>query len=178
MPRIETVLGDLTTEDTDAVVNAAHESLLGGGGVDGALHAAAGPALLAACRELRATRYPDGLPTGEAVATSAGALRAHHVIHTVGPRHWEHPDGGAELLRSCHLRSLEEADRLGDQSIAFPAISCGVFGWSAAEAAPVAVAAVRDYGVDHPESGIEIVRFVLFSAAVYDAFAAAVAATA
>jgi O-acetyl-ADP-ribose deacetylase len=171
--RIEAVRGDITTQAVDAVVNAANETLLGGGGVDGAIHRAAGPALDEECRRLRATPWPGGLPAGEAVATSAGDLPARWVVHTVGPRQWEHVDGGASLLRSCHRRSLEVADAVSATSIAFPAISCGAFGWSAGDAAPLAVAALRDYAAAHPESGIVLVRFVLFDAASLAAFTAA-----
>lgn len=172
--RIEAVLGDITTQQVDAIVNAANESLLGGGGVDGAIHAAAGPQLLDDCRAVRRTAYPEGLPTGQAVTTPAGLLPARYVIHTVGPRHWEHPDGGADLLRDCHRHVLEEADRIGAVSVAFPAISCGVYGWSPAAAAPIAVAAVREYARTHPESGITLVRFVLFGPSALAPFEAAV----
>lgn len=192
MAIIEVVLGDITLDDSDAIVNAANSSLLGGGGVDGAIHASGGPAILEECRELRATVLPDGLPTGHAVATTAGRMPAGMVIHTVGPKHWEHPDGGAELLAQCHTACLEAAVAAGARTIAFPAISCGVYGWSPTEAAPVAVAAVRDWlsatpmpgtlsgplGTDHPDSGpgIERIRFVVFNDDALRAFTSALAA--
>lgn len=172
--RVEAVRGDITAQRVDAVVNAANSSLLGGGGVDGAIHSAAGPSLLEECRTVRRERYPSGLPTGDAVATGAGRLAARHVIHTVGPVHSQYPDGGVDLLASCHRRSLEEADALGLHSVAFPAISCGAYGWRAASAAPVAVGAVRDYAAAHPDSSVALVRFVLFGADAYDAFSEAV----
>jgi O-acetyl-ADP-ribose deacetylase len=152
---ITVVEGDLTTEAVDAVVNAANSSLLGGGGVDGAIHRAGGPEILDACRALRAGPLPDGLPTGRAVATTAGRLPARWVIHTVGPVH-AHEDDPAGLLASCHVESLRVADELGASTVAFPAISCGVYGYPVDEAAPVAVAAVRD-----APTSVEEVRFVL-----------------
>ena len=155
------------------MVNAANESLLGGGGVDGALHRAAGPALLEECRRIRRSQHPDGLPAGEVVATRAGNLPSRWVLHTVGPRWWEHPDCGALLLASCHRRCLEAAAGLGATSVAFPAISCGAFGWRAEDAAPVAVAAVRGYAADHPGTPVERVRFVLYDSDTHAAFAAA-----
>ncbi|GEK20400.1 O-acetyl-ADP-ribose deacetylase [Cellulomonas xylanilytica] len=162
--KLEAVLGDITTQDVDAVVNAANSSLLGGGGVDGAIHAAAGPELLAACRELRRTALPDGLPVGEAVATPGFRLPARWVIHTVGPnRHRGQTDPA--LLSSCFTRSLDVADGLGASSVAFPAVSGGVYGWAMDEVARIAVEAVRG-GV----TGIERVRFVLFSPDSLDAF--------
>lgn len=167
---IDAVRGDLTTERADALVNAANSSLYGGGGVDGALHAAAGPALLAACREVRATRWPDGLPVGEAVATAAGLLPARWVIHTVGPnRNAGQTD--ERLLASCYTRSLDVAQDLGARTVAFPAIGAGVYGWDAATAARVAVGAVAA----HPRTGIERVRFVLFGERLLAAFAAELA---
>lgn len=174
--RIEVVRGDITAERVDAIVNAANETLLGGGGVDGAIHRAAGPELLEQCRLLRSSTHPQGLPTGGAVATSAGSLAARHVIHTVGPKHWEHADGGAGLLAACHRHSLEVADRLGLRTIAFPAVSCGVYGWSPAAAAPVAMAAVRDFAMAHPSTSVALVRFVLFNDAALAAFADAATA--
>ncbi|WP_307844712.1 O-acetyl-ADP-ribose deacetylase [Actinotalea solisilvae] len=170
-PIVVAVLGDLTTQDVDVVVNAANSSLLGGGGVDGAIHAAAGPALLAECRELRRTRLPDGLPVGDAVATGAGELRARWVVHTVGPnRH----AGQAEpaLLASCFTRSLDVAADLGARSVAFPAVSAGVYGWAADDVARVAVAAVRAWCAAHGGSSVAEVRFVLFSPPLLAAFEA------
>jgi O-acetyl-ADP-ribose deacetylase (regulator of RNase III) len=167
---IDAVLGDLTTEHADALVNAANSSLLGGGGVDGALHAAAGPALLAACRRVRAEQWPDGLPVGEAVATEAGKLPARWVIHTVGPNRNAGQTDEA-LLASCYTRSLDVALTLGAHTIAFPAVGAGVYGWDAETAARVAVGAVAA----HPRTGIERTRFVLFSPRLYDAFAAELA---
>lgn len=170
MSVIEIASGDLTRDRSDAIVNAANSSLLGGGGVDGAIHAAGGPAILEACRELRRTSLPDGLATGCAVATTGGDLTARWVIHTVGPQYWEHPDGGPHLLASCHTASLDEAVRVGASTIAFPAISCGVYGWSAQEAAPIAVSATQAWLAAHPDTGITRVRFVLFNDEAHDAF--------
>ena len=168
MTTIEAVLGDLTTERVDAIVNAANSTLLGGGGVDGAIHAAAGPRLLEACRRLRRTDWRDGLPVGEAVATDAFDLPCRWVIHTVGPNaHRGQTD--PELLSSCFRRSLDVAADLGARSVAFPAISAGAYGWEAADVARIAVAAVRD----HPAPGVDQVRFVLFGNRLLDAFRAA-----
>lgn len=167
-PRIELALGDITEARVDAVVNAANPSLLGGGGVDGAIHRRGGSAILAACRELRRTTWPHGLPTGEAVATVAGDLPARWVIHTVGPVYGRDPDAAA-LLARCHTAALRVADELGARTVAFPAISTGVYGYPVTEAARVAVAAVRS----HDAQAVELVRFVLFDQAAYDAFAAA-----
>jgi O-acetyl-ADP-ribose deacetylase (regulator of RNase III) len=167
MPRVTLALGDLTLEEVDAIVNAANESLLGGGGVDGAIHRRGGRSIVAECREVRRTTYPDGLRTGQAVATGAGKLRARWVIHTVGPRYWEHDDP-APLLASCHTEALRIADELGALTVAFPAISTGVYGYPPHEAAPVAVGAVLG-----AETRVEEVRFVLFDAGTYEAFRAA-----
>ena len=163
---IEAVQGDITTQAVDAVVNAANGSLLGGGGVDGAIHRAAGPALLAECRDLRRTSYLTGLPVGEAVATGAGDLPARWVIHTVGPnRHAGQTD--PTLLASCFEGSLREAVRVGARSVAFPAISAGAYGWDAADVARIALAAVRE----SPHLGqLDLVRFVLHSPATHKAF--------
>jgi O-acetyl-ADP-ribose deacetylase (regulator of RNase III) len=165
--RIDVTRGDLTAFEADAIVNAANSSLLGGGGVDGAIHRAGGPSILAECRALRASRYGGGLPTGEAVATTAGDLPARWVIHTVGPVYAGVEDPAA-LLRACHLSALRVADSLGARTVAFPAISCGVYGYPVDEAAPVAVRAVLDAG-----SRVETVTFVLANDAAYDAFSAA-----
>ncbi len=159
---IEVVKGDITAQAVDAVVNAANSSLLGGGGVDGAIHRAGGPAILAACRLL------GGCETGDAKGTTAGRLPARHVVHTVGPVWRGGGQGEAELLASCHRRSLEVARELGARTIAFPAISCGIYGYPVELAAPIAVQAAREHGSD-----FELIRFVLFGDETYDAFAAA-----
>lgn len=171
--RIEAVLGDITLQQVDAVVNAANTSLLGGGGVDGAIHAAAGPALLAECRELRRTRLPDGLPVGQAVATGAGRLPARWVIHTVGPnRHAGQTDPA--LLASCFSTSLEVAADLGARSLAFPAVSAGVYGWEVEEVARIAVGSVHHRALGHAHAA-DLVRFVLFSDRALKAFEDALA---
>jgi O-acetyl-ADP-ribose deacetylase (regulator of RNase III) len=163
---IEIAEGDITGELVDAIVNAANSSLLGGGGVDGAIHRAAGPRLLAECRELRQTTYPDGLGVGQAVATGGGELPARWVIHTVGPnRHAGQTDPA--LLASCFESSLREAVRVGARSVAFPAISAGAYGWDPAEVARIAVATVRR---SHHLGQLDLVRFVLFSAATREVF--------
>lgn len=169
MTEIVLVRGDITEAEVDAVVNAANSSLLGGGGVDGAIHRRGGPAILAECRELRATRYPDGLPTGRAVATTAGNLPARWVIHTVGPVYSAREDR-RHLLVSCYRESLRVADQLGAATVAFPAVSAGIYGWPMDDAARAAVHTVRDTATDVRE-----VRFVLFSADALAAFEAAAA---
>lgn len=135
--RVTVMIGDLTEQTVDAIVNAANASLLGGGGVDGAIHRRGGPAILEACRAIRATRYPQGLPTGEAVITTAGKLPARHVIHTVGPIYGRHRGAEPELLANCYRRSIEVAREHALATIAFPAISTGVYGYPADEAAVV-----------------------------------------
>lgn len=173
--RIEAVPGDITTQHVDVVVNAANSALLGGGGVDGAIHAAAGPTLLAECRELRRTRLPHGLPVGDAVATGAGDLPARWVVHTVGPnRHAGQTD--PDLLTSCFTRALDVAAGLGARTVAFPAVSAGVYGWDVREVARIAVAAVRTWSVTHDDAPVALVRFVLVGDVALDAFAAAVTA--
>ncbi|MCK0114184.1 O-acetyl-ADP-ribose deacetylase [Ornithinimicrobium sp. F0845] len=170
MTVVEAVQGDITAQQVDAIVNAANSSLLGGGGVDGAIHAAAGRELLEECRRLRAGAWPDGLPVGEAVATGAGRLPARWVIHTVGPnRHRGQTDQA--LLASCFTRSLDVAAQVGARSVAFPAVSAGVYGWDAAEVARVAVSAVGDW-LGSSSGTLELVRFVLFGEDVCSAFAA------
>jgi O-acetyl-ADP-ribose deacetylase (regulator of RNase III) len=162
--RIEAVRGDITTQGVDAIVNAANSGLRGGGGVDGAIHAAAGPQLLAACEELRRTSLPDGLPVGEAVATPGFRLPARWVIHTVGPNKNRGQTDPA-LLEACFVRSLAVADDIGAASVAVPAVSAGVYGWAVGDVARVAVEAVR-----HATTRVELVRFVLFSAEALAAF--------
>lgn len=153
------VEGDITARAVDAIVNAANSSLLGGGGVDGAIHRAAGPALLAACRELRAGSLPDGLPPGDAIATTGGELPARWVIHTVGPIYSAGKDQ-REILRSCYTASLAEADRVGATSIAFPLISAGAYGWPKADAIDQALAALCA-----ADTAVAAAELVLFDAA-------------
>ncbi|MCM3896710.1 MULTISPECIES: O-acetyl-ADP-ribose deacetylase [Gordonia] len=169
MAYIELVRGDITAQQVDAIVNAANSSLLGGGGVDGAIHRRGGPAILAECRELRATRYPDGLPTGAAVSTTAGDLDAQWVIHTVGPVYSKSTDR-SELLASCYRESLRVADGLGADSVAFPAISTGVYGWPMDDGSRIAVRTVRD-----ADTAVTAIRFVLFDDAAVAAFKTATA---
>jgi len=151
--RIEATKGDITKETTDAIVNAANQSLLGGGGVDGAIHRAAGPELLEACRPL------GGCPTGDAKPTPGFRLPAQWVIHAVGPRYRDGKHGEPELLASCYRRALAIADELGARSIAFPAISTGIYGYPAEEAAEIAVTTLRD-----TPTSVERVRLVAFDA--------------
>ena len=163
---LEAVPGDLTTQVVDAIVNAANSSLLGGGGVDGAIHRAAGPQLLAECRQLRSTTHPGGLPVGRAVATGSGRLPCRWVIHTVGPN-WTAGERDPALLASCFTSSLAEAVRIGARSVAFPAVSAGVYGWSPATVAQVAVSAVRGSA---ELNSLDLVRFVLFGATLWREF--------
>lgn len=164
--RITLLLGDITEQHVDAIVNAANSSLLGGGGVDGAIHASGGPDILAACRQLRSDRYPSGLPTGQAVATTAGRLPARWVIHTVGPVYSRAVDRSA-LLASCYTESLRIADQVGARSVAFPAVSTGAYGWPLGDAARIAVGAVSGAAC-----GVDEARFVVFGDAALSAFRA------
>ncbi|MFJ9819165.1 O-acetyl-ADP-ribose deacetylase [Streptomyces sp. NPDC101151] len=165
MTTITLVQGDITRQSADAIVNAANSSLLGGGGVDGAIHRRGGPAILEECRKLRASHYGKGLPTGRAVATTAGDLDARWVIHTVGPV-WSDTEDRSELLASCYRESLRTADELGARTVAFPAISTGVYRWPMEDAARIAVETVRTAG-----TAVEEVRFVLFDDRAYETFA-------
>jgi O-acetyl-ADP-ribose deacetylase (regulator of RNase III) len=162
--RITLVKGDITEQRTDAVVNAANSSLMGGGGVDGAIHRRGGPEILEECRKLRAGHYGKGLATGKAVATTAGRLPAKWVIHTVGPVYSMSVDR-SELLASCYRESLRVADSLGARSVAFPAISTGIYGWPMDDAARIALDTVRQ-----ADTSVEDVRFVLFDSAAYAVF--------
>ena len=169
MPDIVLVEGDITTQDVDALANAANSSLLGGGGVDGAIHRAGGPSILAECEQIRRTTFPDGLPIGRAVATGGGDLPARWVIHTVGPV-YSATDDRSGLLASCHIESLRVADELGAGTVAFPAISTGVYGYPVEDASVVAIEAVR-----RAETSVGQIRFVLFGREAFEAFQQALA---
>lgn len=157
--QLELVQGDITKQQADAIVNAANSSLLGGGGVDGAIHQRGGKTILAECRRLRDTVYPDGLPPGQAVATTAGKLNARWVIHTVGPVYRR---GDAATLRSCYTASLRVAAELGATTVAFPLISAGAFGWPVEDAIHQAVTAIDAA----PNAGIA--RLVLWQPETYE----------
>ena len=171
--RLKVLQGDLTLQDVDAIVNAANATLLGGGGVDGAIHRRGGPEILAACRRIRAQRYPDGLPAGQAVLTIGGNLTARHVIHTVGPVFSARPEVPA-LLAACHTNSLALAASSGLRTVAFPAISTGAYGYPVELAAPIALGATLAHLRTHAEAHDEI-RFVLFGADALAAFSDALA---
>jgi len=159
--RVAVKVGDITKEVVDAVVNAANGTLMGGGGVDGAIHRAGGPEILRECKEIRRVQFPDGLPTGEAVITTAGKMTAKHVIHTVGPVYGRGGADKAELLSSCYFNSLRLAVEHGLKSIAFPAISTGVYGYPLSEAAAVSSRTIAEFlSVD---KSIEQVRLVFFA---------------
>lgn len=176
--RVQVLVGDITQQALAAIVNAANSTLLGGGGVDGAIHHAGGPQILAACEELRRTRYPDGLPTGEAVITTAGRLPARYVIHTVGPVWGYHGGHEAELLAACYHNSLSLAVAHQLESIAFPSISTGAFGYPREEAARVVSQAIdafllHEAGTAKLESGrrpLREIRLVFFSQKDADEF--------
>ncbi len=166
MAEITLVQGDITEQRVDAIVNAANSSLMGGGGVDGAIHRRGGPAILEECKEIRRREeYREGLPTGRAVATTAGKLPARWVIHTVGPVYSEREDR-SDLLASCYREALRVADELGARTVAFPAISTGVYRWPMESAARIAIDTVR-----RADTRVREVRFVLFDRDAYDTFA-------
>ncbi|MGX1808402.1 O-acetyl-ADP-ribose deacetylase [Nocardia sp. NPDC055321] len=168
MTRIEAVRGDITEQQVDVVVNAANSSLLGGGGVDGAIHRKGGGEILAECQALRASHYGRGLATGQAVATTAGLLPARWVVHTVGPV-WSEAEDRSGLLASCYRESMRVATELGARTVAFPAISTGIFGWPMDDGARIAVETVNE-----AESALDLVRFVLFDERAYSIFEAAI----
>src|SRR5262245_59546612 len=155
------VEGDITEQNVDAIVNAANETLLGGGGVDGAIHSRGGPAILEECERLRATSHRDGLPGGQAVATTAGDLPARWVIHTAGPV-WSPSRDQTEVLRACYVNSLAVADELGAETVAFPLISAGAYGWPEDDALSQALSALR--GAD---TRVTEARLVLFGQATF-----------
>lgn len=158
--RVSLVLGDISRQNVAAIVNAANSTLLGGGGVDGAIHRAGGPEILKECQEIRRTVYPDGLPTGQAVITTGGNLPAKYVIHTVGPIYGRQPDREADLLAACYQNSLLLARQHSISSIAFPSISTGAYGYPKSEAAKVASAAIKNFLA--AEDQIQEVRLVFF----------------
>ncbi len=158
--RVLVLVGDITQQDVTAIVNAANSTLLGGGGVDGAIHRAGGPKILEECKQIRKTVYPDGLPTGQAVLTTGGNLLAKYVIHTVGPIYGREPERESELLAACYQNSLELARQHAMSSIAFPSISTGAFGYPKAEAAKIASAAIKQFLT--ADQQIEEVRLVFF----------------
>ena len=166
--RVAVLVGDITQQQVAAVVNAANSTLLGGGGVDGAIHRAGGPDILAACQELRRTRYPDGLPTGEAVLTTAGHMPARQVIHTVGPVYSAAGERAADLLSACYRNSLSLAGQHTLTTLAFPAISTGVYGYPREEAAAVASRAIADFLA--ADATITAVRLVFFAQQGADIF--------
>jgi O-acetyl-ADP-ribose deacetylase (regulator of RNase III) len=161
-------VGDITKENVDAVVNAANGTLLGGGGVDGAIHRAGGPEIKKECQEIRRMQYPDGLPTGQAVITTAGKMAAKHVIHTVGPVYGRGGKDKAELLEACYRNSLRLAAEKGLKTIAFPAISTGVYGYPLGEAAKVSSEAIEKFL--RADKSIEEVRLVFFAAGDAEVF--------
>lgn len=167
MPKITLERGDITLQKVDVIVNAANSTLMGGGGVDGAIHSRGGPQILEECRKIREEQHPEGLPTGSAVATTAGLLEAKWVIHTVGPIYSEEEDR-SHLLAACHIESLRIAAELGANTIAFPAISTGAYGYPLSEAATIAIGAVKA-----AETSLKEVRFVLFDDNAYQAFSRA-----
>lgn len=168
--RIQLHVGDLTEQAVDAVVNAANRSLMGGGGVDGAIHRRGGPAILEACRALRAGQWPDGLPTGQAVITVGGNLPARYVIHTVGPIYGQHSGDEAALLAACYRNAIELAVSHALRTLAFPAISTGVYGYPPEQAAPVVSRTLREVLGDN--AAVDEVRLVFFDAAQMATFVA------
>jgi O-acetyl-ADP-ribose deacetylase (regulator of RNase III) len=160
--RVSVIVGDITKQDVEAMVNAANSSLLGGGGVDGAIHRAGGPAILEECREIRRTRFPQGLPTGEAVVTTGGNLPALYVIHTVGPIYREHEGNEAELLANCYHNSLTLAVEKNVTSVAFPSIATGVYGYPRAEAAEISSRTIENFL--STDRQLKEVRLVFFQA--------------
>ena len=166
--RVVVKVGDITKEVVDAVVNAANGTLMGGGGVDGAIHRAGGPEILKECKEIRRDQYPDGLPTGQAVITTAGKMAAKYVIHTVGPVYGRGGKDKAELLAACYRNSLSLAAKTGLKAIAFPAISTGVYGYPLEEAAKVSSEAIEKFL--RADKSIEEVRLVFFAAGDAEVF--------
>ncbi len=166
--RVVVKVGDITKEDVDAIVNAANSTLMGGGGVDGAIHRAGGAEILKECKEIRRTQYPQGLPTGEAVITSAGKMAARYVIHTVGPVFGGGGKEKADQLAACYRNSLALAGKKGLKTVAFPAISTGIYGYPLDQAAQVCSKAIQDFLAS--EVTVQEVRLVFFSQRDADLF--------
>jgi len=166
--RILVLVDDITRQNVDAIVNAANSSLMGGGGVDGAIHRAGGPAILEECRVIRQTRFPEGLPVGDAVITGAGRLSARHVIHTVGPVYGQEKQREAELLAACYKNSLRLGVEHSLTSLAFPAISTGAFQYPRSEAARVSSASIKEFLEAHQM--LKEIRLVFFGASDADVF--------
>src|SRR5438045_4719214 len=166
--RVTVIVGDITNQDVEAIVNAANSSLLGGGGVDGAIHRAGGPEILEQCRDIRRTRFPEGLPTGEAVITTGGKLKALYVIHTVGPIYGSQGGKEAELLANCYHNSLTLAVEKNLTSVAFPSISTGVYGYPRAEAAAISSRTIENFL--STDRQLREVRLVFFQASDADVF--------
>jgi O-acetyl-ADP-ribose deacetylase (regulator of RNase III) len=167
--RIRLVQGDITNIETDAIVNAANSSLMGGGGVDGAIHRRGGPKILEECKRIRATEWPQGLPTGKAVITSGGNLKANHVIHTVGPIWRGGNHGEPERLAQAYQNSLRLAVAKGLKTVAFPSISTGVYGYPVENACLIALKTVKEFLQN--EDGLDEVVFVLFSESALEVYA-------
>src|SRR5438874_11136798 len=166
--RVRVSVGDITKQDVEAIVNAANSSLLGGGGVDGAIHRAGGPAILEECREIRRTRFPQGLPSGEAVVTTGGNLPALYVIHTVGPIYGEHRGREAELLANCYYNSLALAVEKNVTSVAFPSIATGVYGYPRAEAADISSRTIVNFlATDRQLKEVRLVFFQTGDAEIF-----------
>lgn len=168
--RVRLCVGDLTEQAVDAIVNAANSTLLGGGGVDGAIHRRGGPAILDACRELRRNQWPDGLPTGQVAITGGGKLPARHVIHTVGPIYGQHGGKEPELLAACYRNAIELAASLELKSLAFPSISTGAFGYPADKAAVIVSQSLHK--ILDEITAIDEIRLVFFNAAQMETFIA------
>ena len=167
---IQVKIGDITKECCDAIVNAANSSLLGGGGVDGAIHSAGGTKILDACKTIRSSTYPNGLPTGKSVSTTSGNMCSKYVIHTVGPIYSQCAEKCEALLTACYYNSMAEAIRLNCKSIAFPAISTGIYGYPKAEAAKIAFKTILDFT---KQSNINVI-FIFHSQDDYDLFVSVV----
>ena len=167
--RVIVDIGDITKEDVEAIVNAANSSLMGGGGVDGAIHKAGGEQILEECKRIRETLYPSGLPTGKAVATTGGRLKAKYVIHTVGPIWHGGKNNEEELLKDAYLNSLKEAERLNLKTIAFPAISTGVYGFPKERAAKIVSKILNEYFSSN-KTGISLVKLIFFNEEDYKIF--------